>query len=101
MCVKKLPNGAFDVDIVTAYCPTIPGECYNARIDGIQFTSALVKNRISYAEPNGCRIKIKFNRKSAVISQDANCRNSERPYLYAGGHYQFVKPEVGESDCRP
>lgn len=99
MCVTELPDKRLDIYIATSYCPS--KECYNARIDNLNFQSRLRANNVLYKDAQSCLVKVQFDKGGAQVHQSAQCVTDDHPYLEASGYYKFVKAEVSDSDCGP
>jgi len=102
MCITSGPGEELAVDIETAYCPGPSPECYNVRIDSIQFNGRLAQHSVHYDDGHGCKIDITFHRLGASVLQTPSCRDEERHRdLEAGGTYKLVKSKVDGHDCAP
>lgn len=100
LCVKAMPDGRYDVDVFTAYCPS--KECTNTRFGEMSGQARNEGSRIHLVEKRHCELVIKFNKNSARIEQDIkSCDGSDTSYLKAAGLYQLIRSDVREQDCGP
>ncbi|BEU71127.1 hypothetical protein MAFF211271_06820 [Ralstonia syzygii subsp. indonesiensis] len=101
MCIRGGNNGEFAVRIATAYCPDSASECYNVRVDDIEFKSKLTAGHLRYVGNARCEIDIKISKGGthAVIRQRPECRDLD-PDFNSDGVYELVRRKVESEDCK-
>ncbi|HEX5127222.1 MAG TPA: hypothetical protein VFW00_10825 [Rhodocyclaceae bacterium] len=98
LCIKPKPNGIFNVEIFTSYCPS--KECFNARMDGVSFSS-LVNNGVLHHESEMCNIRVHVTSGHATVHQNGEKCGDDFGLLMSDGYYKRVRKEVQENDCSP
>jgi len=97
LCVKQLASTNVRVSIFAGYCPSI--ECLNYRPDSITFESKIRNGIIEYRGASLCKIKVRFSRGIAEVTQTDYCRNDQHPNLYANGTYLLTNATPTDDEC--